>query len=105
MNDIKIIRGDTSRFEVDIFNQNNEPYELQEGDKLVFTVKKNVSTKCIALQKQITGATFTITHDDTKNMAYGKYVYDVQLTQANGDVTTVIPPSLFYLDAEVNFDQ
>lgn len=104
MNDIKMIRGDTARFEIEILNQNEEPYSLQEGDKLVFTVKKNVSTRCVALQKQITGETFTITHDDTKNMAYGEYVYDVQLTQANGDVTTVIPPSSFYLDKEVNFD-
>lgn len=74
MNEIKMIRGDTARFEIEILNQNEEPYSLQEGDKLVFTVKKNVSTRCIALQKQITGETFTITHDDTKNMAYGDYV-------------------------------
>ena len=104
MNEIKIIRGDTARFKIEILNQNEEPYELQEGDKLVFTVKKNVSTRCIALQKQIMGETFTITHDDTKNMVYGQYVYDVQLTQANGDVTTVIPPSKFKIMPEVNFD-
>ena len=39
MNDIKIIRGDTSRFEVEVLDQTGETYTLHEDDKLVFTVK------------------------------------------------------------------
>lgn len=104
MNDIGIIRGDTARFEVEILDQNGDPYTLQSGDQLVFTVKKNTSTSLIILQKNITGETFTILHEDTANLDYGKYVYDIQLTQSNGDVTTVIPPSLFEILKEVNFD-
>lgn len=104
MNDIKIIRGDTSRFEVEVLDQTGEKYNLQEEDELVFTVKKNTSTDITILQKQILGDTFTLTHEDTKSLDYGKYVYDIQLTQANGDVTTVIQPSIFEIMPEVNFD-
>lgn len=104
MNDIKIIHGDTSRFEVEVLDQTGDKYNLQEEDKLVFTVKKNTSTDITVIQKQILGDTFTLTHEDTKSLDYGKYVYDIQLTQANGDVTTVIQPSIFEIMPEVNFD-
>lgn len=104
MNDIEIIRGDTARFEVEILDQKGDPYALQSGDQLVFTVKKNTSTSLIILQKNIVGKTFTISHEDTANLDYGKYVYDIQLTQANGDVTTVIQPSPFEILPEVNYD-
>lgn len=104
MNDIHLIRGDTARFEVEILDQAGEKYVLLDGDQLVFTVKKNTSTDDIIIQKQILGDTFTLTHDDTKDLEYRKYVYDIQLTQSNGDVTTVIPPSPFEIMPEVNFD-
>lgn len=104
MNDISIIRGDTTRFEIEVLDQSGEKYVLLDGDQLVFTVKKNTSTDDIIIQKKILGDTFTLTHDDTKNLEYRKYVYDIQLTQSNGDVTTVIPPSIFEIMPEVNFD-
>lgn len=104
MNDIHLIRGDTARFEVEILDQAGEKYVLLDGDQLVFTVKKNTSTDNVILQKQILGDTFTLTHDDTKDLEYREYMYDIQLTQANGDVTTVISPSKFVILEEVNFD-
>ena len=45
-----------------------------------------------------------ISPDDTKNLEYGQYVYDVQVTMANGDVATVIPPTTFNILEEVNFE-
>lgn len=104
MNDIEVIRGDTMHFEVEIVDQKGEPYTLQSGDQLVFTVKKNTSTSLIILQKIISGGKLIISHEDTASLDYGRYVYDIQLTQANGDVTTVIHPSPFDILEEVNFD-
>ena len=45
-----------------------------------------------------------ISPDDTKNLDYGQYFYDVQVTMANGDVATVIPPTAFNILEEVNFE-
>ena len=101
---IEIIRGDTVHLEVKITDQNENEYQLQEDDKLVFTLKKNCSTKDILIQKNIDLSSFTLSHDETKNLSYGTYVYDVQLTQSNGDVTTVIPPDKFIVkDAVIPF--
>ncbi len=104
MNDISITRGDTLNLEIKLTDQNGDDYVLQEGDELVFTLKKDVYTQEILLQKNISGNRLTITHIETQTMKYGTYVYDVQLTQSNGDVTTVIKPSKFIITEEVNFD-
>lgn len=104
MSDINLTRGDTLTLEVTITDGNNEPYELQDGDKLTFTVKKSVFTEEILIQKEIVDGIFTISHDDTKDLSYGKYKYDVQLNCANGDVFTVIKPSNLNILEEVNYD-
>ena len=104
MNDITVTRGDTLHLEISVVDQDNQEYVLQDGDKLVFTLKKNVNTKEIILQKDIIANKLTINHTDTTLLSYSTYVYDVQLTQANGDVTTVIKPSKFIITEEVNYD-
>lgn len=104
MNDISLTRGDTLHLQITLTDQEGEVYTLQDGDALVFTVKKNTSSDVVLIQKNILNSDITISHEDTKNMSYGTYVYDVQLTQANGDVTTVIKPSKFIITEEVNFD-
>lgn len=104
MNDITLTRGDTLHLQITLTDQEGEVYTLQDGDTLVFTVKKNTSSDVVLIQKNILNSNITISHEDTKNMAYGTYMYDVQLTQANGDVTTVIKPSKFKITEEVNYD-
>lgn len=105
MNEIRIIRGDTQVFTVSIINVDGLPYELQPTDKLVFTVKKSIYNTDVEIQKLIDKSMeFTINHEDTKGMYFGEYVYDIQLTQGNV-VTTVIPPTSFYLEGEVNYDR
>lgn len=105
MNEIILTRGDTLHLEVNITNQETgEPYELQPDDKLEFTLKKSTICEDILIKKEITSDRFTISHNETKNLSYGVYWYDIQLTQANGDVTTIIGPSKFKVTEEVNFD-
>ena len=105
MNDIRFIRGDTQILTVSINDAQGLPYELKPSDKLVLTVKKSVYNKEVLLQKTIdTSMIVRFDHEDTANLNFGEYVYDVQLTQ--GDiVTTVIPPTPFIIDAEVNYDK
>jgi hypothetical protein len=40
--------------------------------------------------------------DDTKGLGFGEYVYDVELTFANGDVDTFINNARFSLVPEVS---
>lgn len=95
--EIGLTRGDTAWFDVPINNVlTGEPYEIQEADILTFSIKKTTNDRTHALQKRVTGSNiFHIEPQDTENLMFGKYKYDVELTTANGDVYTVIPPTTF----------
>lgn len=92
---IRLTRGDTARFDVDIINQvDGTPYELQEGDVLTLTVRLTPSTPEKAVQREAEPGTTSIylRPEDTANLGVGQYVYDIQLTTAAGDIYTVIGP-------------
>ena len=104
-NTIDLTRGDTCAIIVTIYDLNGDVYEIQTGDVLLFTMKINCETQDIVVQKDITSdSIISLTHNDTKSLAYGSYVYDVQLTTAGGDVYTVIAPALFNITKEVTFN-
>lgn len=101
-----IVRGDSADFDIylPILDDKGEiigEYTLQEGDTLLFTVKKNTRTTDILIQKS--GQHISLEPTDTKDLSYGNYVYDAELTYASGFVDTVILPSPFVITEEVTF--
>lgn len=100
---IKLTRGDTARLTVPIINlANNGEYTMESGDILYFTVKKTAKDSDFLFQKSVTGSnSIHIRPEDTANLSFGKYKYDVQLTTATGDVYTVIEPSTFEVMEEI----
>lgn len=105
-NKITLTRGDTCRFTIGATDRKTkETWEPDEKDIIVFTVKRDTTTKEILLQKQ--GISVTIHSHDTESWDYGEYVFDVQVTLANGDVDTIIAPTdgepNFFLTDEVTF--
>lgn len=100
---IRLTRGDTARFSVGAVNDLlGQSYELASDDQITFTVKKRVRDTAPLLQKTVLGYTvFHIKPTDTQSLSFGKYVYDVQITTANGDVYTIIEPTTFELLTEV----
>lgn len=105
-NGIKLTRGDSAYLTVPIIKMpSEEEYEIQETDVLTFSVRKKTVGYPILVQKILTGTnTFHIVPSDTENLEFGKYIYDVQIEQENGDVFTVITPSKFELLDEVTYD-
>ena len=102
-NTISITRGDTAFFTLNI-TQNGEPYDYSD-DTVLFTVKSNVYTSDVLLQKQVQyGENVVILPSDTNKLNYGEYWYDVQLTTSLGVVDTVITPSRFRVMQEVTFN-
>lgn len=102
---IRLTRGDTARLTVMINNDfDGKPYEITETDVLKLTVKRSVRDTTTAFQKSVTGSNkFYIVPDDTKDLVFGKYIYDVELTTVGGDVYTVIEPTIFEILKEVTY--
>lgn len=100
---IRLTRGDTARLTIPIINSaSNDEYVMQSGDVLFFTVKKSAKDTNYLFQKESTGTNaIHIKPEDTNNLSFGKYKYDVQLTTAPGDVYTIIEPSVFEIMEEI----
>lgn len=102
---IEMIRGDSAEFDIQVMTEDidGEPveYVLQEGDILTFTVKKSTKSEETLIQK--TGPHILILPEDTQELSYKTYKYDVQLTMADGFVDTIIPPTDFIIKEEVTW--
>lgn len=96
-NNIKLTRGDTAYIEVPINVETDEgsaPYILDPDDTLTLSVKKKIKDEETLLQKVVKGSsTIHFMPDDTKEMDFGTYIYDIQLTTSSGDIYTVIGPT------------
>ena len=102
-NTIQLTRGDTAYLNVTITNETDSSvYELQDEDTLTLTVKKSTKDTEFSFQKKVAGSlTIKIEPNDTKDLAVGKYKYDVQLNTATGDVFTIIAATVFEVLEEV----
>lgn len=103
-NTIHLTRGDTARFSIGriVNTVTNTNYTPTAEDTVTMTIKKTVLQADPFVQIIVPGGeVFHIKPEDTKEMAFGKYVYDIQLTTADGDVYTIIPPTTFDLLKEV----
>lgn len=101
-NVISITRGDTGYITLAL-TKDGEAYTMAAGDAAVLTVKKTVNDAAAVFAKTFADNNIVIAPSDTSRLEYGDYVYDVQLTLANGDVNTVIAPHVFKILSEVTY--
>ena len=99
---IMLTRGDTAIINMSL-TMNGSPYTLQEGDECVLTIKKSVEDAESLVKSQLVNGQFVIAHEDTMNLEYGTYKYDIQFTSADGFVNTIVTPKDFVLDTEVSW--
>ncbi len=102
-NNISIIRGDSGAFTISIADTNGSPVALTDGDVLTFTLRRTPRSPTIVLQKVIVNGELDIKPADTEGLAFGAYVYDVQLKRADGYTDTIIPPHEFCILEEVTY--
>lgn len=100
---ITLTRGDTFAADIGIFQPNGDPYIPSAGDKIRFAMKQNAKDKECLILKDIPIVTLKLVlePEDTKNLEFGNYVYDIQLTKLNGEVDTFITKSILILTEEV----
>lgn len=103
---MEMTRGDTEIITVSCL-ANGIDMPLQIGDIVYFTVKETINSSSNAFQVKVTEFTtegkaeIKIKPENTKNLKFRTYVYDVQITKADGTVTTIITPHEFKIGAEV----
>ena len=99
---ISLTRGDTLFLTIKL-TKDGKPYTPQDGDKIRFALKKKYTDDEVLILKQIPidSMTLRIDPEDTKNLNFGTYVYDVELTTKDGFVDTFITPSSFKITEEV----
>ena len=109
---ISLTRGDSLTVKIDLYNSACEPYVPQSGDSIRFALKhpdmkydktdykdpepliiKTIPTDTLLLN---------LNPEDTKSLAFGTYVYDIEMTFANGRVDTFVHDSKFVLTPEVH---
>lgn len=103
---IFITRGDYDAFDIAFKNEQGELVPLEEGDKLILTVKQNVYSNTILLRKEVTEFTdgvalFTFYPEDTKHLDFVNYVYDIEYQGGTGFIKTIIRENVFTVGTEV----
>lgn len=109
-NKITLTRGDTFYAMVEM-TRDDEPYTPVEGDVLRFYLKRAEMNRSgteykdpeplITVNIPIATCLLKLESEDTKDLKFGEYVYDIELTFANGDVDTFINNCEFELVPEV----
>ena len=102
-NNIFLTRSDTCNITLSVLNDDGTEYDYS-SDLVQLTIKGSTNTKHVIIQKNINSDYFNISPDDTKDLEYGLYKYDVQIITENNEVYTVIGPCDFVLLDEVNFN-
>lgn len=92
---IYLTRGDTAYLEIEL----EDDEKFNAGDKIVLSIKRSLTNdaqyvlqKEVNVNNEVESVTIKIEPEDTTNISYGLYYYDVQLTRSNGDVFTIITP-------------
>lgn len=98
-------RGDTVKLFISLRDEEGNEYTPQEGDSIRFAMKEGYDDAEVLIEKDIPIDTLLLKIDpeDTKGLPQpSQYVYDVQLTYANGEVDTFIDRAKFKLTEEVD---
>lgn len=107
-NIVLLTKGDSAVLELSLKayfdNGFHAPYFPTRRDSIVLTLKESADhcSKVILKKDMQELSLFVFNPEDTRHLHCGIYYYDVQLITEDGEIYTVIPPSIFELLPEVN---
>lgn len=101
--DLEFPRGDTKVFKFKLTDKNRENLTLSSTDQIYMTVKKDINSNTVIFQKRIGNGIelkedgyyyVTINPDDTNELPYGQYGYDLEIKTGTGIVKTLVVGSI-----------
>lgn len=89
---ITLTRGDTFISDLTIVDPSGENYIPTEGETVRFEMRKYKTDReaILAIDIPIASLQLRLAPEQTENLPFGRYVYDISLTKVNGDVDTFI---------------
>ena len=101
---ITLTRGDSASIKLTLTKKDDgTAYEPIEGDSIRFALSKQFGTESPLVLIDIPTDTLIleIMPEHTKSLAFGSYVYDLEITYADGRVETFVDKAKFVVDKEV----
>ena len=99
---ITLTKGDSFYCQLEL-KRGAQTYSPVEGDVIRFGIKKDIFDTEYQVEKVVPTDTLIlhVAPEDTRAMQFGKYVYDLEMTFANGDVDTFVNNADFVIVPEV----
>lgn len=100
---ITLTRGDSLKAYVEM-TEDGKTFSARSSDRVRFAMKKSYEDAEPLLVKEIPTDTMllSLAPEDTKQLSFGAYVYDIELTTADGEVDTFIPKGKIKITEEVD---
>ena len=88
-NRILVNRGDSASFPLEISYPDGRQFipDSEKGEKITFTVRKGPKAENFPtiIQKNVDGTRIEIEPEDTQEMEYGSYLFDVEVIWMDGE--------------------
>lgn len=102
-NNIYLTRGDTVTFDLELLDEDDEPYVMSSDEYIVFSLRRLYGKGEVLLTKMSDTPSFSLNTNDTKNLTFGEYKYDVYLlNESDNSINTFIADRTFYIGEEVH---
>lgn len=100
---IQATKGDTIIMPFVVTNNDGSIYQVQSEDVINFGMKKNYEDAECIVEKTIDNDTLKLVleHEDTKNLEIGSYYYDIQITEAEGNIVHTFINGIINITNEV----
>lgn len=103
-NTIELTRGDSCAIGLKLIDIEGNPYEPEEGDELFIRLKKKPRDNYELLFEKkgtLDPMEFQLEEEDTMNLDFGTYYYEIELVSDDNKHFTVIPPTKFKVGKEL----
>lgn len=100
-NNITITQGNSAEIDITPLDEEGKPYELQEGDKVVFKVescRKEIIRRVLTAEdwdSEQDGLIMILNPEDTVNLPCKEYTFDCLYIFADGSAKTFINAAMF----------
>ena len=100
-NNITITQGNSAEIDITPLDEDGKPYELQEGDKVIFKVescRKEIIRRVLTAEdwdSEQDGLIMVLNPEDTVNLPCKEYTFDCLYVFADGSAKTFIDAAMF----------